>query len=134
MTIKNCKALAKLASQANVTPAKFAENLINALTQREIIYGDMADYYACTIKECCSEDANVISIAEAIKECGIAGVKGEHYDAVMQLILKGDYDCPCCGDEMEILDADYDRDPDTNECDIKYIIKRCPNCGKIINE
>ena len=81
-------------------------------------------------------DVPVSDVVGIIKATGISVVRSEHLDAFLNLVLVGKGDCPVCGGEMEVTDADYkccggDGYLTPYEYEPIFEEKTCKHCGHV---
>ena len=97
--------ITKLAQCAGATPGEFTVNLMRALISKNVI-ADNKDFYGLPFNICWNEDAPITDVVEALHEVGINPVRCEHIDALCDATVFGEYDCPECGGEMEVINGE----------------------------
>lgn len=132
MTIRESENLKMLAEAAGTDVKRFTRKLEKAIEKIGIGVDDEANWGG-TIEDCLFEETLVLDIVEVLHECGISDVRDYHYDAFMSLVIMGDYDCPECGAEMDLVDGEYEYSGDGYLEERQRVTKWesyiCPNCG-----
>lgn len=118
--IESTPAFVEFAKRRNIDHYEFAEKLATELFER-LLVDTWCDGYGKTLGVWL-EDAALEDVNEAIKSAGVDYVTISEFMAIMNTIVKGNGDCPECGDTMEFDHCwqHKGRNYDT------YI---CPNCG-----
>lgn len=121
-----------LATAAGKEMSVISKVIIDELIKREIIF-DNTYFYGCDLIDVYGCDLKVSEIIEIIQATGIKTVKCEHFNAFVELVLLGDYDCPVCGGEMKVEDGEYE-DVFTDMLTEPYVKviweeKKCSVCG-----
>lgn len=106
MRIKESENLKTLATLSGKTANQVSETIVTELINRKIIE-DIPDNWGLPVSECYERDVTVSEFAGVIRSIGIAVVRSEHLDALLECILIGSGDCPECGGEMEVTDGEY---------------------------
>ena len=102
MKITESKQLKELATQAGTTANELSNNFIAELIRRQIIE-DTPDVYGATIADAINRDIKISEFVDAMRVVGIR----KNYDAIMEMVVVGNGDCPECGGEMEVTDGKY---------------------------
>ena len=105
MKITESKQLKELATQAGTTANELSNNFIAELIRRQIIE-DVTDVYGATIADAINRDIVISEFADAMRVVGIP-TKSKNYDAIMEMVVVGNGDCPECGGEMEVTNGEY---------------------------
>ena len=105
MKIKESEQLKTLATQAGITANELSNNFISELIRRKIIE-DSPEFYGLTIADAVNRDIFVSEFVDAMRVVGIPTIS-KNYDAIMEIVVVGNGDCPECGGEMEVTDGEY---------------------------
>ena len=105
MKITENKQLKELATQAGTTANELSNNFIAELIRRQIIE-DTPDVYGATIADAINRDIKITEFVDAMRVVGIPTIS-KNYDAIMEMVVVGNGDCPECGGEMEVTDGEY---------------------------
>ena len=137
MRIKESKYLSRLAKEANMTEKQLSETLVNELVNRKLVSDDVTNY-GNLLLDCFDPDIQVSDVVGLLNSIGIKDVKSKHITWLAFMKIIGDGDCPDCGCEMVIEDADYrytggDGYSTPLEFETIYEKKFCRNCGKYIH-
>lgn len=136
MIIQYSQTIADIIKDDNMKFGTFADNLVANLIQRECIYDEDTNY-GVTLKEALLEDTYVNDVIQAIKASGIKELTSAKFDAIMGAKLLGEFDCPYCGGETELIDCDEEWiGGDGYETPYEYRTtnehRRCTCCGEHI--
>ena len=135
MKIKESDNLEKLAEAANKPAGKVAERIIEELLQRGIIEDDPC-LWGQSLEDIYCRDVAVSEMLQVLHAAGIEDIKSGCFDALLDLVVMGDGDCPECGGDMEVTDFEerivagdgyltpYEYEPIWEE-------KTCSNCGYV---
>ena len=105
MKIIESDVLKELATQAGTTANELSNNFIAELIRRQIIE-DVPDVYGGTIADAINRDIKISEFMDAMRVVGIPTIS-KSYDAIMEMVVVGNGDCPECGGEMEFTDGEY---------------------------
>ena len=105
MKITESKQLKELATQAGTTANELSNNFIAELIRRQIIE-DAPDIYGATIADAINRDIKISEFVDAMRVVSIPTIS-KNYDAIMEMVVVGNGDCPECGGEMEVTDGEY---------------------------
>lgn len=135
MNIRKDKELNILAKAAGKKATEVETIIVNQLIQKEMIQDD-PEFWGCTLFDSIERDVPVSDVVGIIKATGISVVRSEHLDAFLNLVLVGKGDCPVCGGEMEVTDADYkccggDGYLTPYEYEPIFEEKTCKHCGHV---
>lgn len=135
MNIRKDKDLEFLATSAGKTASEVETIIITQLLQAELIQ-DTPDFWGCTLQDSIDNVTLVLDVIGVIKAIGIKNVRLGHLEIFMNLVLMGDGDCPICGGEMEVTDADYKRCGGDGyltpyEYEPIFEVKTCEHCGHV---
>lgn len=140
MKIRESKELRYLANAAGRTTEDAADVMIEAMIKNGITYEDpevwgqkVGDNLERSINE---PEVTLKNLVDVVKATGIETVTSRHIEALTNLVLMGDGDCPECGGEMEVIDGSYEceyGDGYYSEREYRPIweTRRCLNCGHI---
>lgn len=133
MRVKQSKELNELVALSGKPANKVSDIIVSELIKRKII-DDIPDNWGFRIIDCYEQDIAVYEFADVIRAIGISVVNPEHLDALLGCVLIGDYDCPECGGEMEVVDGEYrccggDGYLTPYEYEPIWEDKQCNNCG-----
>lgn len=133
MIIKNSDELNLLAKAAGKSTKELSSIIVSELIMRDMIQ-DTADYWGCKLFDCIEKTTPVSDVVDILQSAGIGIVKSEHWDKMMDLVLVGTGNCPICGGDMEVIDADYKCcGGDGYITEREYVPvweqKKCSNCG-----
>lgn len=106
MKIKESKEIKMLATLSGKTTNEVSETIVTELIKRKII-ADIPDNWGCPLSDCYERDVTISEFSGVIRSIGIAVVRSEHLDALLECVLIGDGDCPECGGDMEVSDGEY---------------------------
>ena len=128
MRIKESEQLKMLATESGKTANQVSETIVTELINKQIIE-DISDNWGFPVADCYERDVTVVEI-------GISPVRSVHLDALLECVLIGDDDCPECGGEMEVTDADYkccggDGYLTPYEYEPIFEEKSCKHCGHV---
>lgn len=135
MKFKLTASLDNLANEAGLSIAEFSDTVISQLIKAEAIE-DIPDLCGLTIKEAVDGGTNVKTLSDILYNTGIPIVTNRHFDALLELVIIGEHDCPKCGGEMEVIDGKYKRTFGDGymtpyEFEPEWEDKRCTNCGHV---
>lgn len=135
MRVKESKELNELATLSGKPAKQVFDIIVSELLNKKIIE-ETPDNWGCPISDCYERDITVVEIAGVIRAIGINVVKSVHLDALLECVLIGDGDCPVCGGEMEVTDADYkccggDGYLTPYEYEPIFEEKTCKHCGHV---
>ncbi len=107
MKIKENKHLNFLATESGKTADEVSEIIVKELISKHIIE-DISDNWGYKVSDCYEgDDITIVEIVEVIRAIGIYPVRSPHLNGLLNCVLIGDFDCPECGGEMEVIDGDY---------------------------
>lgn len=135
MNIRKDEELKILAKEAGKKVTEVETIIVNQLIQKEMIQDD-PEFWGCTLFDSIECDVPVSDVVEIIKSTGISFVRSKHLDLFLNLVLIGNGDCPVCGGEMEVTDAEYrccggDGYLTPYEYEPIFEEKKCKHCGYI---
>lgn len=135
MNIRKDKKLNILAKAAGKKATEVETIIVNQLIQKEMIQ-DARNFWDALCLIVSKRDVPVSDVVGIIKATGISVVRSEHLDAFLNLVLVGKGDCPVCGGEMEVTDADYkccggDGYLTPYEYEPIFEEKTCKHCGHV---
>ena len=105
MRAKNTNHLQLLATASGKTANEISTIIISELVKRQLI-GNSPACWGCTVDECLTKYVTVSQMSQVMTAAGIPA-KSMFLDAIKELVLIGNGDCPECGGEMEVVDGDY---------------------------
>lgn len=128
-TIRHADELTFLANELHLTEKDAAELIINRLEDIGICTScHMGD----TIKDIAYCADLTVSDVVSVLNGNTPSVKSKHIDRLLNLVVIGDGDCPCCGAELEVVDGCYKSSGDgwLDPIEYKHVWeeKKCPNC------
>jgi len=131
MRAKQTKDLEMLASASGQTANEVSKKIISEFVTRQFM-GNSPACWDCTIAECLMPGIKVSEMHEAMTAAGIPN-KSIYLDAIRNLVVIGNGDCPECGGEMEVEDGDYKELPgdylSPSEFSPIWESKKCCHCG-----
>lgn len=135
MKFKCTASLDKLANESVLPIGEFTQNVISQLIKSEAIE-ETPDCWGLTVRDAIGGDTQVKTLSDILYNTGISIVTNRHFDALLELVIIGDHDCPKCGGEMEVINGKYRRtfgDGYTTpyEFEPEWEDKRCNNCGHV---
>lgn len=135
MKIKESEQLKMLATESGKTANQVSETIVTELINKQIIE-DISDNWGFPVADCYERDVTVVEMVDVIRAIGISSVRSVHLDALLECVLIGDDDCPECGGEMEVTDADYkccggDGYLTPYEYEPIFEEKTCKHCGHV---
>ena len=135
MNIRKDKELNILAKASGKKATEVETIIVNQLIQKEMIQDD-PEFWGCTLFDSIERNVPASDVVGIIKSTGISVVRSEHLDAFLNLVLVGKGDCPVCGGEMEVTDADYkccggDGYLTPYEYEPIFEEKTCKHCGHV---
>ena len=133
MRIKESENLKTLATLSGKTANQVSETIVTELINKQIIE-NISDNWGFPVADCYERDVTVSEFAGVIRSIGIAVVRSEYLDALLECILIGSGDCPECGGEMEVTDGEYKQTGGDGyltppEYSPIWEEKTCRNCG-----
>ena len=133
MIVKKSKELTFLATEAGMTEKEFSKTIVCELVKNEWVY-DEPDSWGQNVFECLKKCIWMSDVVNLLKGLGIKNVKSEQVEAFFALIFMGCGDCPECGGEMEVTDAEYKRCGGDGyitpyEYEPIWEERQCANCG-----
>ena len=105
MRAKNTNELQLLATASGKTANEISTIIVSELVTRQFI-GNSPACWGCTVGECLTKYVTVSQMSQVMTAAGIPN-KSLYLDAIKELVLIGNGDCPECGGEMEVVDGDY---------------------------
>lgn len=135
MKFKLTASLDNLANEAGLSIAEFSDTVISQLIKSEAIE-ETPDCWGLTVRDAIDGDTQVKTLSDILYSTGISIVTNRHFDALLGLVIIGEYDCPKCGGEMEVIDGKYKRTFGDGymtpyEYEPEWEDKRCTNCGHV---
>lgn len=131
MRAKNTNQLQVLATASGKTANEISTIIVSELEKRRFIHNRQI-YWGCTIGESLAPGVRTVEMVQVMTAAGIPN-KSRFLDAIKNLVLIGNGDCPECGGEMEVVDGDYKElrgDYLTpSEFTPIWEIKKCVRCG-----
>lgn len=124
-----------LATESGKTANQVSETIVTELINKQIIE-NISDNWGFPVADCYERDVTVVEMVDVIRAIGISPVRSVHLDAFLNLVLVGKGDCPVCGGEMEVTDADYkccggDGYLTPYEYEPIFEEKTCKHCGHV---
>lgn len=108
MRVKESKELNELAALSGKPAKQVSDIIVSELLNNKIIE-DIPDNWGCSVFDAISEEITEEQTAQCYTSISVAlGVYVKKVFAIIpDLDLVGKGDCPVCGGEMEVTDADY---------------------------
>lgn len=108
MRVKESKELNELATLSGKPAKQVSDIIVSELLNNKIIE-DIPDNWGCSVFDAISEEITEEQTAQCYTSISVAlGVYVKKVFAIIpDLDLVGKGDCPVCGGEMEVTDADY---------------------------
>ena len=132
MRAKDTNELQMLATASGKTANEISTIIISELVKRQFI-GNSPACWGCTVAECLTKYVTVSQMSQVMTAAGIPN-KSLYLDAIKELVLIGNGDCPECGGEMEVVDGDYKelRGDYLSPSEFTPIweSKKCSHCGQ----
>lgn len=135
MKFKLTASLDNLANESGLSISEFTQIVISQLIKSEAIE-DIPDLWGSTVKDAIDGDTQVKTLVDILYSTGISIVTNRHFDALLELVIIGEHDCPKCGGEMEVIDGKYKRTFGDGymtpyEFESEWEDKKCTNCGHV---
>lgn len=137
MIVKESKELNELATLSGKPAKQVADIIVSELLNNKIIE-DIPDNWGCSVFDAISEEITEEQTAQCYTSISVAlGVYVKKVFAIIpDLDLVGKGDCPVCGGEMEVTDADYkccggDGYLTPYEYEPIFEEKTCKHCGHV---
>lgn len=135
MKFKLTASLDNLANEAGLSIREFTQTVISQLIKSEAIE-ETSDCWGLTVGDAIDGDTQVKTLSDILYSTGIPIVTNRHFDALLELVIIGEHDCPKCGGEMEVIDGKYRRTFGDGymtpyEYEPEWEDKRCTNCGHV---
>ena len=132
MRAKDTKNLQLLATASGKTANEISTIIVSELEKRRFILNRRI-YCGCTIGESLAPGVRTVEMVQVMTVAGIPN-KSRFLDAIRNLVLMGNGDCPECGGEMEVVDGDYKelRGDYLSPSEFTPIweSKKCSHCGQ----
>lgn len=108
MKVKDSKELNELATLSGKPAKQVSDIIVSELLNNKVIE-DIPDNWGCSVFDAISEETTEEQTAQCYTSISEAlGVYVKKVFAIIpNLVLVGKGDCPVCGGEMEVTDADY---------------------------
>ena len=137
MKVKDSKELNELATLSGKPAKQVSDIIVSELLNNKIIE-DIPDNWGCSVFDAISEEITEEQTAQCYTSISVAlGVYVKKVFAIIpDLDLVGKGDCPVCGEEMEVTDADYkccggDGYLTPYEYEPIFEEKTCKHCGHV---
>lgn len=137
MRVKESKELNELATLSGKPAKQVSDIIVSELLNNKIIE-DIPDNWGCSVFDAISEETTEEQTAQCYTSISVAlGVYVKKVFAIIpDLDLVGKGDCPVCGGEMEVTDADYkccggDGYLTPYEYEPIFEEKTCKHCGHV---
>lgn len=137
MRVKESKELNELATLSGKPAKQVSDIIVSELLNNKIIE-DIPDNWGCSVFDAISEEITEEQTAQCYTSISVAlGVYVKKVFAIIpDLVLVGKGDCPVCGGEMEVTDADYkccggDGYLTPYEYEPIFEEKTCKHCGHV---
>lgn len=137
MRVKESKELNELAPLSGKPAKQVSDIIVSELLNNKIIE-DIPDNWGCSVFDAISEEITEEQTAQCYTSISVAlGVYVKKVFAIIpDLVLVGKGDCPVCGGEMEVTDADYkccggDGYLTPYEYEPIFEEKTCKHCGHV---
>lgn len=135
MKFKESTEVRTLANEAGLSINEFSNTVISELIKSEAIEDDVY-CWGLAVRDAIDGDTQVKTLVDILYKIGIPIVTNRHFDALLDLVLMGENDCPKCGGEMEVIDGKYKRAFGDGyltpfEYEPEWEDRRCINCGHI---
>lgn len=137
MRVKESKELNELATLSGKPAKQVSDIIVSELLNNKIIE-DIPDNWGCSVFDAISEEITEEQTAQCYTSISVAlGVYVKKVFAIIpDLDLVGKGDCPVCGGEMEVTDADYkccggDGYLTLYEYEPIFEEKTCKHCGHV---
>lgn len=137
MRVKESKELNELATLSGKPAKQVSDIIVSELLNNKIIE-DIPDNWGCSVFDAISEEITEEQTAQCYTSISVAlGVYVKKVFAIIpDLDLVGKGDCPVCGGEMEVTDADYkccggDWYLTPYEYEPIFEEKTCKHCGHV---
>lgn len=137
MRVKESKELNELATLSGKPAKQVSDIIVSELLNNRIIE-DIPDNWGCSVFDAISEEITEEQTAQCYTSISVAlGVYVKKVFAIIpDLDLVGKGDCPVCGGEMEVTDADYkccggDGYLTPYEYEPIFEEKTCKHCGHV---
>ncbi len=137
MRVKESKELNELATLSGKPAKQVSDIIVSELLNNKIIE-DIPDNWGCSVFDAISEEITEEQTAQCYTSISVAlGVYVKKVFAIIpDLDLVGKGDCPVCGGEMEVTDADYkccggDGYLTPYEYEPIFEEKTCKHCGHV---
>lgn len=137
MKVKDSKELNELATLSGKPAKQVSDIIVSELLNNKVIE-DIPDNWGCSVFDAISEETTEEQTAQCYTSISEAlGVYVKKVFAIIpNLVLVGKGDCPVCGGEMEVTDADYkccggDGYLTPYEYEPIFEEKTCKHCGHV---
>lgn len=137
MRVKESKELNELATLSGKPAKQVSDIIVSELLNNKIIE-DIPDNWGCSVFDAISEEITEEQTAQCYTSISVAlGVYVKKVFAIIpDLDLVGNGDCPECGGDMEVTDADYKCCGDDGyltpyEYEPIFEEKTCKHCGHV---
>lgn len=137
MKVKDSKELNELATLSGKPAKQVSDIIVSELLNNKVIE-DLPDNWGCSVFDAISEETTEEQTAQCYTSISEAlGVYVKKVFAIIpNLDLVGNGDCPVCGGEMEVTDADYkccggDGYLTPYEYEPIFEEKTCKHCGHV---
>lgn len=137
MKVKDSKELNELATLSGKPAKQVSDIIVSELLNNKVIE-DLPDNWGCSVFDAISEETTEEQTAQCYTSISEAlGVYVKKVFAIIpNLVLVGKGDCPVCGGEMEVTDADYkccggDGYLTPYEYEPIFEEKTCKHCGHV---
>lgn len=137
MKVKDSKELNELATLSGKPAKQVSDIIVSELLNNKVIE-DIPDNWGCSVFDAISEETTEEQTAQCYTSISVAlGVYVKKVFAIIpDLDLVGKGDCPVCGGEMEVTDADYkccggDGYLTPYEYEPIFEEKTCKHCGHV---
>lgn len=135
MKFKLTVSLDNLANESGLSISEFTQIVISQLIKSEAIE-DIPDLWGSTVRDAIDGDTQVKTLVDILYNTGIPIVTNRHFDALLELVIIGEHDCPKCGGEMEVIDGKYKRAFGDGyltpfEFEPEWEDRKCTNCGHV---
>ncbi len=135
MKFKCTASLDNLANESGLPIGEFTQTVISQLIKSEAIE-ETPDCWGLTVRDAIGGDTQVKTLSDILYNTGISIVTNRHFDALLELVIIGEHDCPKCGGEMEVINGKYRRTFGDGymtpyEFEPEWEDKRCTNCGHV---
>lgn len=131
MTLKDTKDLKELADMAGKSSYLFAKELVNELMDGNLISGS-AECWGKQLRECIDGETPVIDVINAFQHVAGKDITSSDFETFLNLVMFGDYDCPECGGEMEVVAGAYNEYGDGYNTEIERVpiweTRSCKHC------